>query len=117
MRWPARILVRLLYLAFRLLTGLRTTHLPDYTTALLSADVGRISAYTSLAGLLTTELWEYTPAMQLPPQRPKTADVNDPVPDPEPASPSLPEPDPAVFHPASDSSACETSQNPADSEG
>jgi hypothetical protein len=38
----------------------------------------------------------YTPAM-LPPQKPKTA-VADPVPDPEPASPSLPEPDPAVFH-------------------
>jgi len=117
MRWPALILVRLLYLAFRLLTGLRTTHLPDYTAALLSADFGCIAAHISLAGLLTTELWEYTPAMQLPPQRPKAADVNDPVPDPEPASPSLPEPDPALFHPDPDSAACETSQNPADSKG
>jgi SAM-dependent methyltransferase len=117
MHWPARILVRLLYLAFRLLAGLRTTHLPDYTTALLAADFGCIAAHISLAGLLTTELWEYTPAMQLPPQRPRTAPLADPVPDPEPASPSLPEPDPAVFHPAPDSPACETSQNPADSKG
>ena len=65
-------------------------HLPDYTAALLSADFGCIAAHISLAGLLTTELWEYTPAMQLPPQRPKAADVNDPVPILEPASPSLP---------------------------
>jgi hypothetical protein len=34
----------------------------------------------------------------LPPQKPKIPDVLDPVPDPEPASPSLPEPDPGVFH-------------------
>jgi hypothetical protein len=34
----------------------------------------------------------------LPPQKPKNHDVLDPVPDPEPASPSLPEPDPGVFH-------------------
>jgi hypothetical protein len=40
--------------------------------------------------------WEYTPAMQLPPQR--LPAIPDPVPDPEPASPSLPEPDPGVFH-------------------
>ncbi len=117
MRWPARILVRLLYLAFRLLTGLRTTHLPDYTAVLIAAGFTRVATHPSLAGLLTTELWEYTPAMQLPPQRPKTAPLADPVPDPEPASPSLPEPDPAVFHPAPDSTACGTPQNPADSKG
>jgi hypothetical protein len=35
----------------------------------------------------------------LPAQRPKAAAVPDPLPDPEPASPSLPEPDPGVFHP------------------
>jgi hypothetical protein len=34
----------------------------------------------------------------LPPQKPKVPDIADPVPDPEPASPSLPEPDPGVFH-------------------
>jgi hypothetical protein len=47
--------------------------------------------------MLASGLWEYTPAM-LPPQRPKIAHAPDPVPDPEPASPSLPEPDPGVFH-------------------
>jgi hypothetical protein len=34
----------------------------------------------------------------LPPQRQKTSTVPDPVPDPEPASPSLDAPDPGVFH-------------------
>jgi hypothetical protein len=34
----------------------------------------------------------------LPPQKPKIATIPDPVPDPEPASPSLPEPDPGVYH-------------------
>jgi SAM-dependent methyltransferase len=96
MRWPARILVRLLYLAFRLLTGLRTSKLPDHARALSRAGFTRIAAHFSLAGLLTSELWEYTPAM-LPPQR-QTVPVADPVPDPEPASPSMPEPDPGVFH-------------------
>ena len=99
MRWPARALVRLLYLAFRLLTGLRTARLPDHATALVAAGFARVAQRTSLAGLLTTELWAYTPAMLLPPQRPRVDPVSDPVPDPEPASPSLPEPDPGVFHP------------------
>ncbi len=99
LRWPARVLVRLLYLAFRLLTGLHTTCLPDHATALTAAGFARVAQRTSLAGLLTTELWAYTPAMLLPPQRPRGEPLPDPVPDPEPASPSLPEPDPGVFHP------------------
>jgi SAM-dependent methyltransferase len=93
---PARILVRSLYLAFRLLTGLRTTHLPDHASALRASGLTLAAEHHSLAALLTSEMWAYTPAMQLPPQRlPATPD---PVPDPEPASPSLPEPDPGVFH-------------------
>ena len=56
MRWPARILVRSLYFAFRLLTGLRTTALPDHAAALIAAGLTRIAAHHSLAGLLTTEL-------------------------------------------------------------
>ena len=95
---PARLLVRALYLAFRILTGLRTTHLPDYAEVLASTGFTRIGSHHSFAGILTSEIWEYTPAMQLPPQRPRNAHIPDPVPDPEPASPSLPEPDPAVFH-------------------
>jgi SAM-dependent methyltransferase len=58
MRLPAKLLVRGLYLAFRLLTGLRTTHLPDYATPLTQAGLTRIAHQHHLAGLLTTELWQ-----------------------------------------------------------
>jgi ubiquinone/menaquinone biosynthesis C-methylase UbiE len=101
MRWPSRILVRLLYLAFRLLTGLRIRKLPDHAAALAADGFTRIAQHLSLGGLLTSELWqlrEYTPAM-LPPRYPRTDPVTDPLPDPEPASPSLPGPDPGVYHP------------------
>ena len=107
MHWPARALVRSLYLGFCLLTGLRTTALPDHAAALTAAGLTRIAHHHSLAGLLTTELWqldakpyqsqEYTSPM-LPPQRHSSRAIDDPVPDPEPPSPSLPGPDPGVFH-------------------
>jgi SAM-dependent methyltransferase len=58
MRLPAKLLIRSLYLAFRLLTGLRTTHLPDHTTPLTQAGLTRISHQHRLAGLLATELWQ-----------------------------------------------------------
>jgi SAM-dependent methyltransferase len=58
MHLPARILIRGLYLAFRLLTGLRTTHLPDHATPLTQAGLTRISHQHRLAGLLITELWQ-----------------------------------------------------------
>jgi SAM-dependent methyltransferase len=58
MRLPAKLIVRSLYLAFRILTGLRTTHLPDHTTPLSQAGFTRISHHHRLAGLLTTELWK-----------------------------------------------------------
>lgn len=64
LRFPARIYIRSLYLAFRILTGLRTTHLPDYATPLAQAGFTRIAHHRSLAGMLTTELW------QAPSQRP-----------------------------------------------
>jgi SAM-dependent methyltransferase len=98
MRFPARVLIHLLYLAFRILTGLRTTQLPDHAAALTAAGFTLAARHLSLAGLLTTEIWEYTPSMHLPPQRSKTPYPPDPVPDPEPPSPSLPEPDLGVFH-------------------
>jgi ubiquinone/menaquinone biosynthesis C-methylase UbiE len=98
MHWPARALVRLLYLGFRILTGLRTAVLPDHAAALGTAGFTRSAHHYSLAGLLTSEIWEYTPSMLLPPQRPNPPYPPDPVPDPEPPSPSLPEPDPGVFH-------------------
>jgi ubiquinone/menaquinone biosynthesis C-methylase UbiE len=96
---PARLLVRMLYLAFRLFTGLRVRALPDQDTSLRRTGFTRIAQHLSLGGLLSSELWqrgEYTPAM-LPPQAPRTL-VPDPLPDPEPASPSLPEPDPGIYH-------------------
>lgn len=58
LRLPARIFVRSLYLAFRILTGLRTTHLPDHATPLARAGFTRIAHHHSLAGMLTTELWQ-----------------------------------------------------------
>jgi ubiquinone/menaquinone biosynthesis C-methylase UbiE len=58
MRLPAKLLIRSLYLAFRLLTGLRTTRLPDHITPLTQAGLTRISHQHRLAGLLTTELWQ-----------------------------------------------------------
>ena len=99
MHWPSRIVIRLLYLAFRLLTGLRARELPDHAAALAASGFTRIAQHLSLGGLLTSELWqlrEYTPAM-LPPQHARPALAPDPLPDPEPASPSLPGPDPGVY--------------------
>jgi SAM-dependent methyltransferase len=58
MRSPAKVLVRSLYLAFRILTGLRTTRLPDYATPLAQAGLKQISRQHRLAGILTTELWQ-----------------------------------------------------------
>ncbi|MGD0445422.1 MAG: class I SAM-dependent methyltransferase [Edaphobacter sp.] len=61
MRLPARLLVRSLYLAFGVLTGLRTTHLPDHATPLTQAGLVRIEHQYRLAGILTTELWQTQP--------------------------------------------------------
>jgi SAM-dependent methyltransferase len=61
MRLPAKILVRTLYLAFRILTGLRTTQLPDHATPLHQAGLTRIAHRHRLAGLLVTELWQFNP--------------------------------------------------------
>jgi SAM-dependent methyltransferase len=58
MRLPAKLIIRSLYLAFRILTGLRTTHLPDHATRLTQAGLTCISHQHRLAGLLTTELWQ-----------------------------------------------------------
>jgi SAM-dependent methyltransferase len=62
MRLPAKILVRTLYLAFRILTGLRTTQLPDHATSLQQAGLTRIAHRHRLSRLLITELWQSNPA-------------------------------------------------------
>jgi SAM-dependent methyltransferase len=98
LQFSARVMIRMLYLVFRVLTGLHTKRIPDHAATFAASGLALTAQYISLAGLLTTEIWEYTPSMHLPPQRPKTPLPPDPVPDPEPPSPSLPEPDPGVFH-------------------
>jgi len=57
---PARIMIRGLYLAFRILTELRTTRLPRHDAVLSKAGFKRIDQQTFLAGILTTELWRRT---------------------------------------------------------
>ena len=58
MRLPALALVGSLYFAFRVVTGLRTSRLPDHATALTRAGLVRIAHQHSFAGLLTSELWQ-----------------------------------------------------------
>ncbi len=58
LRMPARLLIRTLYLAFRVLTGLRTTRIPDYAKPLAEAGLTRLSQHDMLGGILTTELWQ-----------------------------------------------------------
>ncbi len=53
----ARALVRLLYIAFRILTGLRTNRLPDYAAVLTGHGFTLSRRTTMLAGLLQSELW------------------------------------------------------------
>jgi ubiquinone/menaquinone biosynthesis C-methylase UbiE len=53
----ARLYIRGLYLAFRVLTGLRVTHLPDPAAALNAAGFSRIQEHESLGGMIYTELW------------------------------------------------------------
>jgi len=54
----AALYIRALYLAFRILTGLRITRLPDPQSALSQAGFTRIAHHNRLAGLLYTELWQ-----------------------------------------------------------
>ncbi len=61
LRLPARILVRLLYLAFRVLTGLRTNRLPDHAAALSRNSLQLLHRHLTLGGILTTELWGHAP--------------------------------------------------------
>lgn len=53
----ARLLIRSLYLAFRLFTGLRVTHVPDYTTVFQQSGLTRIAHHDLLFGILRSELW------------------------------------------------------------
>ncbi len=59
MRLPAKMLIRGLYIAFRLLTGLRVDRLPDHDAALSRAGFVLIERQESLGGILFSELWRY----------------------------------------------------------
>ncbi len=61
LRHPAGLYIRLLYFAFRLLTGLRITALPDFATPLREARFERIAERHFVFGILTTELWQRSP--------------------------------------------------------
>ena len=71
MRFLARAYVRGLYLAFRVLTGLKTTQLPDYATPLAKQGFTCEARHHSLAGLLTTELWRRDDKDENPPEQPR----------------------------------------------
>ena len=58
LRRLARIYIRTLYLAFRILTGLQVTHLPNPAHALTQASFKRIARHNTLCGILYTELWQ-----------------------------------------------------------
>ena len=60
-----RVLVRALYLAFGILTGLRTRRLPDYAGALRTAGWHLEDRRTLLAGLLVSERWRFHEAANL----------------------------------------------------
>jgi ubiquinone/menaquinone biosynthesis C-methylase UbiE len=57
-RLLARVYIRLLYLAFRLLTGLQPQELPDIEGAMQGAGFHRIARAERLRGLLFSELWQ-----------------------------------------------------------
>lgn len=56
--WPARIFVRLLYFAFRLLTGLRTSRLPNHGAALECCGFVKVASQHYMLGMLTSEVWQ-----------------------------------------------------------
>ena len=56
LHYPARLYIRALYLAFRLLTNLRVTRTPDYATPLTRAGFTVKSTQPYLFGLLITTL-------------------------------------------------------------
>ena len=57
-RWPARVYVAGLYLAFRVLTGLQVRRLPEFAGAMAIAGLRRVEVRRTLFGILTAELWQ-----------------------------------------------------------
>lgn len=60
LRWPAWLYIRALYFAFRALTGLRVTRLPDHEAALERCGFTLVASQRRMFGILTSELWRRT---------------------------------------------------------
>jgi len=60
LRWPAWMYIRALYFAFRILTGLRTTRLPDHAAVFERCGFTRIATQRRMFGILTSEVWQRT---------------------------------------------------------
>lgn len=56
---PARAVVGGLYLAFRMITGLRTRSLPEYATALTNAGFVLEDRKKFVCGLLVSDVWKF----------------------------------------------------------
>jgi hypothetical protein len=57
-RPAAKLVIKLLYMTFGLLTGLKTRRLPNYRRVLESNGYIRTAAETGLAGMLVSEMWQ-----------------------------------------------------------
>lgn len=55
-------LIRFLYLAFRVLTGLSVQQLPKWERSLSKAGFRQMQGWSPLGGLLTTQLWQKQPS-------------------------------------------------------
>ena len=58
LRVTGKLFIRGLYLAFRVLTGLRVTRVPAYREPLRLAGLVRVGEHLEMGGLLTTQLWQ-----------------------------------------------------------
>jgi ubiquinone/menaquinone biosynthesis C-methylase UbiE len=54
----AALIVKILYLAFRVLTGSRVQRLPHYSGALAAHGFQRIASKTALGGMIISEFWQ-----------------------------------------------------------
>ena len=58
-RHLATLLVKALYVSFRILTGLRTNRLPDYRSVLKSNGYVLTASNAGMAGMLVSEIWQH----------------------------------------------------------
>jgi SAM-dependent methyltransferase len=83
----ARLIVRSLYAAFRLLTGLKTHRLPDYAAALRSCSLALVSRHHWLLGVMVSEIWDVQATTN--PQVPSIYKENSEPPHDNPGQPRL----------------------------